>query len=173
MPTAAKVHIVDELARIAREQPTVIVVGYRGLKVSDMEALRASLKEVGGKLRIVKNSLLRLAVAGTPVEALGGIVDGPSAIAFGPESPAVAKKLSDFAKTQRALVLIGGVVECRTCDAAGVEALAKVPPRQVLLSMLVGALESPISGLAQTLGGVISKLVYALDEIREQKDQAA
>jgi len=173
MPTAAKAARVERLRGVIADYPTILAVGYRGLKVTDLEVLRHALAEPGAKLRVVKNSLFRLAAADSHAEELGSILDGPSAIVYGGEGPAMAKVLTDFARTKPALALLGATVEGSVVRKDGVEALSKVPPRLVLLSMLVAGLEGPVSGLVHSLNGVVAKLVYALDEIKTQKEKAA
>jgi len=173
MPTAAKAERVDRLRAVITSNPTILAVGYRGLKVSDLEALRHALAGPGGKLRVVKNSLFRLAAAGSHAQELSAMLDGPSAIVYGGEGPAMAKALFEFARARPALALLGGAVEGSIVRKEGVEALSRVPPRQELLSMLVAGLEGPVSGLAHSLSGIIGRLAYALDEVKTLKEKAA
>ncbi|MBP7561605.1 MAG: 50S ribosomal protein L10 [Armatimonadetes bacterium] len=173
MPTAAKEKAVEELNALLSERNTVLLVGYRGLKVTDLQTLRAQLKAPGASMRIIKNTLFRLAAKGTPAEPVSEILDGPCAIVFDGEPSAAAKALTEFAKKKPALLLHGGVLDGAPLDSAGVEALSKAPTREELLSGLVAGLQGPISGLVYALHGVVSQLVYALDEIKTQKEEAA
>lgn len=173
MPTPQKEATVRSLAELCAAQSWVFVVGYRGLSNPETEGLRRSLTAAGGKLRIVKNALMRIASKGTALEGANALLDGPSAVVYGEEAPAVAKALADFAKTNPKLVVYGGLLDGQLLTKEQVDAVAQIPPREVLYSQLVAGLEGPISGFTQTLQGIISKLVYALDEIKDKKEQAA
>lgn len=173
MPTAEKVRAVEELHAILDQHNTVLLVGYRGLTVTDLQTLRGQLKGPGASLRVIKNTLFRLAASGTAAEPISGMLDGPCAIVFDGEPPATAKALAEFAKKKPALLLHGGVLDGVALDAAGVDTLSKIPSREELLSGLVAGLQGPISGLVYSLQGIISQLVYALDEIKTQKEEAA
>jgi large subunit ribosomal protein L10 len=173
MPTPRKEATVRELREVSEQHSWALVVGYRGLSNPEMEGLRRAVGAANGTLRIVKNSLFRIASKGTSLEPAASLLDGPCAIVFGDEAPAVAKAIADFAKGSQKLVVHGGVLDGRVLAKEGVDTVAQIPPRQVLYSLLVAGLEGPISGLTQSLHGIISKLVYALDEIKEQRQDAA
>lgn len=173
MPTPQKEATVQELQALCEAHTWAFVVSYRGIANPELETLRRALGAAAGKLRVVKNALFEIASKGTPLEAAAALLNGPSAIIYGDEAPAVAKAITDYAKTNPNLVLLGGVLDGQVLSKERVDAVAQIPPREVLYSMLVAGLEGPISGLTQTLQGVISKLVYALDEIKEQKEKAA
>lgn len=173
MPTAEKVAAVEELHALLSEHATLLLVGYRGLKVADLQTLRSQLRESGASMRVIKNTLFRLAAKDTPAESVAEMLDGPCAIVFDGEPPATAKVLADFAKRKPALLLHGGVLDGQPLDGAGVEALSRLPSREELLSGLVAGLQGPISGLVYALHGITSRLVYALEEIKTQKEEAA
>ncbi|MBD3177469.1 MAG: 50S ribosomal protein L10 [Armatimonadia bacterium] len=173
MPTAEKVKAVEEMHALLEERGTLLLVGYRGLSVEDMQTLRSQLQEPGATMRVIKNTLFRLAAKGTACEPVADMLDGPCAIVYDGEAPAAAKALTEFQKKKAALLIHGGVLEGEALDSDGVEALSKVPTREELMSGLVAGLQGPISGLVHALDGITSKLVYALEEIKTQKEEAA
>lgn len=172
MPTQHKIDQTRQLREIAERHRTILVVGYRGMKVKDMETLREVLRGPGATMRVVKNSLLRRAIAGTQAEGLADSVEGPCALVYGGEPAEVAKVLANAVAQRSPLQLLGGLVEGKPAPGAAIEALARIPPRDQLLSMLVAGLQGPMSSLVQVLGGVISQLVFALDEVRAKKEAA-
>lgn len=173
MPTPQKNATIQELRTVSETRNWAFVVGYRGLKNSEMESLRRAIGSAEGSVRVVKNALFRIASEGTNLAIAADLLSGPSAIITGAEAPAVAKALMDWAKTSPKLEILGGVLEGTKLAKTDIEAVSQIPPREVLYSLLVAGLEGPISGLAQTLSGIIGKLVYALDEIKEQRSSAA
>ncbi|MDI3257807.1 MAG: 50S ribosomal protein L10 [Kyrpidia sp.] len=157
-----KVQAVEELAAKLREAKAAIVTDYRGLNVAEMTELRKRLREAGVDYKVVKNTLTRRATRAAQAEVLDQHLVGPTAIAFGFEDVVVpAKILSEFAKDHKALEIKGGLVEGRLVDAAGVDALAKLPPREGLLSMLLSVLQAPMRNFA-----------YAVKQVAEHKESA-
>ena len=147
--------IIEEIAGHVNGAQGVVLVDYRGLTVEQDTELRKQLREAGIVYKVYKNSMMNFAFQGTEFEALAPYLEGPTAIAISKEdATAPARILSKFAKTAPALELKAGVVEGNLYDTAGIQALAKVPSREELLSKLLGSMQSPISNLARVLNQI-------------------
>jgi large subunit ribosomal protein L10 len=151
---------------------SLVAVDFRGMTVDDANALRAKLREAGGKqieYRVAKNTLLKIATRGTPHEPLAKHLEGPTAVAIAFEEPsAMAKVLVAFAKDNQKFKIKGGVVEGELVDPAGVASLALLPSKLELRGMLAGTLQSPLRNLAGTLQSLLGHLRNALEQ-RQQK----
>ena len=162
--------VVQEIAEKFRNAKTAVLVNYRGLTVEEVTELRAKSRDAGIEYKVYKNSMMRFAAKETGYEGLLDVLVGPTAIAFCNTDPvAPAKVLSEFAKKHKALVIKAGMVEGKVLDVQGVAALAELPPREVLVAKVLGALNSPISGFVNVLNGNLRGLVVALDAIAQQK----
>ena len=134
-----KVAAVTEVAERAARTTTAVVTEYRGLTVAQISAVRRALRSLGADYKVFKNTLVRRAIAGTPVEGLGEFLVGPTAIAFvDGDVSAVAKALRDLARESPALVVKGGVLDGKALSARELAALADLPSRDVLLAQLAG-----------------------------------
>ena len=174
MKKTGKTETVEALKAAIAAQRGAVVAEYRGLKVSEMTALRKKLRAIDAEVRVVKNTLIRRAAEGTPFGDLSAHFTGPTAVAFCHGDPvALAKAMKEFAAATPKVTLRAGFVEGKVLSAREVEILASVPSRNVLLSRLVGGLASPITRLAQALSGPPRKLVYVLESIRKQKPAEA
>ena len=144
-----KKQIVVEIADKLKASKTVVVVDYRGLTVSELTELRKQLREAGVEFKVYKNSLTRRAAETAELADLNGSLTGPNAIAFSTEDViAPAKILNDFAKKHEALEIKSGVIEGNVASAEEIKALAELPSREGLLSMLLSVLQAPIRNLA-------------------------
>ncbi|OMF23759.1 50S ribosomal protein L10 [Paenibacillus sp. FSL H8-0548] len=144
-------------AKIAASSSTV-VADYRGLNVAQVTELRKQLREAGIEFQVLKNSLVRRATEGTDYVELNNILTGPTAIAFGTEDAiAPAKILNDFAKKNEALKLKGGIVEGKVVSEEEIKALAELPSREGLLSMLLSVLQAPMRNFALAVKAVGEK----------------
>lgn len=145
----AKKQIVQEIADKMKSSKSTIVVDYRGLNVTEVTELRKQLREAGVEFKVYKNSLTRLAADSVELSALNESLTGPNAIAFSNEDVvAPAKILNDFAKKHEALEIKAGVIEGNVATQEEVKALAELPSREGLLSMLLSVLQAPIRNLA-------------------------
>ena len=174
-PAGAKVEAVSELRELVGLTKAAIFTDYRGLSVAELTELRKKLREVDGEYRVVKNTLFKLAAGDSmPVADMGEFLTGPTAIGFAKGDPvAVAKILLDYARDHKAMSVKAGVMDGRMLSAAQVEALSKTPPREVLLSQMLGSLQSPIAGFVGTLGGIISNFVFTLQAIADKQAPSA
>ena len=144
-------------SKIAGSSSTV-VADYRGLNVAQVTELRKQLREAGVEFQVLKNSLVRRATEGTELSALHEVLTGPTAVAFGGEDAvAPAKILNDFAKKNDALKLKGGIVEGKVVGAEEIKALAELPSREGLLSMLLSVLQAPVRNFALAVKAVGEK----------------
>ena len=144
-----KQQVVTEIADKLRESKSTIVVDYRGLTVSEATELRKNLREAGVEFKVYKNSLTRRAAESAEMAELNEFLTGPNAIAFSNEDViAPAKVLNDFAKDHEALEIKAGVIEGKLVSLDEVKAIATLPSREGLLSMLLSVLQAPMRGLA-------------------------
>lgn len=143
---------------------------YRGLRVSESQALRRKLRDAGSDYKVVKNTLFELAAKDAGDSGLEGLLAGPTAVAFVHTDPvAAAKAVVDFAREHKAMSIKGGYMDGQIYDVNQIQALSKIPPKDVLIAQLLGSIQSPISGLVGTLQGVMSNLVYTLQAVADQK----
>ncbi len=145
--------VADVSVQAARAQ-TLAVAEYRGLTVEHLNKLRVDARAKGVYLHVLKNTLARRAVAGTPFEVAQGVMVGPLIYGFSEDAVAAAKVISDFAKTNDKLIVKGGAYAGKVLDADGVKALASIPSREVLIAQVAGLLKSPIQRLAGVLAAV-------------------
>ena len=145
--------VTDVTAQVATSQ-TLALAEYRGLTVEHLNALRKTAREKGVYLHVLKNTLARRAVAGTPFEIAAPAMVGPLIYGFSADAVAAAKVVSDFAKTNDKLVIKGGAFAGKMLDAKGLASLASIPSKEVLLSQLLGLMQSPVSRIARVLAMV-------------------
>lgn len=169
----AKAVIIDAVSAQVAKAEAIVVAEYRGLDVTRITELRVKARQAGVYLRVLKNTLVRRAVAGTPFEQLTDQMVGPLIYGISTDPVAAAKVLSDFAKTNEALVIKGGALPNTLVDAAGVKALASLPSRDELLAKLLGTMQAPATTFVQTLNAVPSKFVRTVAALRDQREPAA
>jgi len=151
-----KAVVAEVSAQVANAQ-TIVVAEYSGIEVGDLTVLRAKAREQGVYLRVLKNTLARRAVADTSFAGLADHLVGPLIYSISADAVAPAKVLNDFAKTNDKLVLKAGSYSGKVLDKAGVQALASVPTKEVLLAQLLGLMQSPISGFARAIAAVAAQ----------------
>ena len=168
-----KKEVVAEIsARLAKAQ-SVVLAEYRGLPVEDITVLRSQARASGVYLRVLKNTLARRAVKGTPFEKLADQMVGPLAYGISEDPVAAAKVLHAYAKGNEKLVIKGGMMPNYVMTAKEVGNLATLPGREELLAKLMGTMQAPIAKFVQTLNEVPSKFVRTLAAVRDQKEKAA
>jgi large subunit ribosomal protein L10 len=168
-----KKEVVAEVsAKIATAQ-AVVLAEYRGIKVEDITKLRTQARASGVYLRVLKNTLARRAVQGTPFEKLGDQMVGPLAYGISEDPVAAAKVLQAYAKGNDKLVIKGGAMPNQMLSAKEVVALAALPGREELLARLLGTMQAPVAKFVQTLNEVPSKFVRALAAVRDAKEKQA
>jgi len=154
--------VVAEVSAQVANAETIAIAEYRGIEVGDLTVLRKKARESGVYLRVLKNTLVRRAVAGTSFAGLADQMVGPLIYSISADPVAAAKVLNDFAKTNDKLVLKAGSYAGKVLDKAGVQALASVPSREELLSKLLYVMQAPVAGFAR-----------ALDALAKQREEAA
>lgn len=150
--------VVDEIKGHVEKAQSAVLVDYRGLTVEEDTRLRKALREAGVVYKVYKNTLLKRAFEGSDYAQLDQHLEGPTAIAFGiDDATAPARIISEFAKTAPALEIKAGVVEGTYYDAAGMQVIANIPSRDVLISRLLGSMQSPITNFARVLKQIAEK----------------
>ena len=149
--------VVAEVGAQVAQAQTIVLAEYRGIAVADITKLRANARKAGVYFHVLKNTLARRAVQGTPFETLADKMSGPLMYSISADAIAAARVVHEFAKTNDKLVIKAGCYNGKVLDVSGVNALASVPPKEVLLAQLCGLLQSPASGLARVLGAVAAK----------------
>ncbi len=166
-----KAVVAEVSAQVANAQ-SIVVAEYRGLEVGDITVLRANARKSGVYLRVLKNTLVRRAVAGTPFAGLSDQMAGPLIYGISADPVAAAKLLNEFAKGNDKLIIKAGALPNYVMDVAGVKALATMPSREELLSKLLGTMQAPIATFVRTLNEVPTKFVRGLAAVRDSKQAA-
>jgi large subunit ribosomal protein L10 len=166
-----KIAVVDEVRTRIGDASASIVSEYRGLSVAELAELRTALAAVGGDYRIFKNTLVRRAIDGGEYQPLSEYLSGPSALTFVQgDVSAVAKALKDFARGNPLLVIKGGLADGSLLSSSDLSALADLPPRDVLLARIAGALAAPLQQMAGLLQALPRNLAYGLSALIEQRE---
>lgn len=167
----AKKQIVFDVKEKMEQSKGMVFYDYRGLTVSEVTELRNKFREAGVEYRVIKNSMLKRAADMLEIEGLNEHLSGPTAVAFGFEDPvAPAKVLVEYTKKLKKTEIKTGVLEGKVIGLDEINNLADLPSREQLLGMLAGTLNAPITGFARSLHGIIAKLGYALNAVKEQKE---
>ncbi|MDC0947893.1 50S ribosomal protein L10 [Gammaproteobacteria bacterium] len=164
--------VVEGARGLVENAGAMILAEYRGIPVSDMTALRRSAREQGVHIQVIKNTLTRRAIAGTPYDVLDDQLVGPLVVAVSEDPVAAAKVMDKAAGSYKAVVVKAGAMNGELLNEAGIAALAKLPGREELLSILVGTMQAPIVKAVRTMNEVPTSFVRALAAVRDQKDAA-
>ncbi|MBX3685906.1 MAG: 50S ribosomal protein L10 [Rhodocyclaceae bacterium] len=151
-----KAVVAEVSAQVANAQ-TIAVAEYRGIAVGDLTVLRAKAREAGVYLRVLKNTLVRRAIADTPFAGLSDQLVGPLIYSVSEDPVAAARVLNDFAKGNDKLVIKAGSYAGNVLDVDSVKALASIPSREELLAKLLGVMQAPVTGFACTLAALAKK----------------
>lgn len=174
MDIEAKKQFVADLKERLDRSKVVILTDYKGLDVGTVTELRRKLREAQVEFQVIKNTMLRRASEGTPVEPIIEHFKGPSAIAVSYDDPVtVAKILSDFAKTNDKLEIKMGVMGGKLMDAAMIKSLATLPSREVLLATVLSTMNAVPTSLVRALSDVPRRMLNVLQAIKDQKEQVA
>ena len=150
--------VVAEISENIKDAQAVVLVSYCGITVEADTALRKELREAGITYKVYKNTMINFAIKGTEFEGLAEYLEGPTAIAICKEdATAAARELAKFAKDAEALEIKAGVVEGVCYDAAGIAQIANIPSREVLISKLLGSMQSPITNFARVIKQIAEK----------------
>ena len=173
MPTEAKRETVAELREELAQHRTLIVSEYRGLTVKEIAEIRRALRKQDVSYRIVKNRLMRIAAQDTVADALGPLLTGPTAIAFGTDEASTAKAVLDATRPFRIVRITGGVLGNRAIDADGVTRLAALPGRDTLLSQIAGGFAAPLATMAGLLDAPLRDMAGLTQALADRKASAA
>ena len=174
MNRTEKQSAVDALVAKLQGASSIYVTDYAGLNVLKVTELRRRLRRAGVEYLVVKNTLALRALAGAKIAGLDAHFEGPTAVALtAADAAAAAKVLTEFAKEFQKPAVKAAVVDGQEVSPAQVKRLAQLPPREVLLSELAGALNAPLSGFVGVLSGLLSTFVGAVEALKAQRDTAA
>jgi large subunit ribosomal protein L10 len=164
-----KVDIVDRLRKLLSDSKSVAVVDYKGLKVSQATELRRAIKQAGGQVIVTKNTLFSLALKANDQKLATGLT-GPSAFIFSlADEVSAIRAVADFAKKNSVLSFKTGFLSGRVLTGGEISSLAQLPSKEILITKLLGNLNSPVYGLVYNLNWNISRLVRTLDTYRQKK----
>jgi len=174
MPTDTKRQAVAELAEMLRSSSAMAVADYRGLKVSEMQTVRRTLRDSGVQLHVAKNRLLKIAADEADRTELKAMLTGPTALAtIDGDEAGMAKALADaFRPYSRVVTIRGGMLGSAAIDAAQLSRLAALPSRDVLLAKIAGGMAAPMTGMAGVLSANLRNLVGVLSALADKKQQA-
>ena len=168
MDRAQKEALVEELGQIFESSGVVVVAHYTGLTVAEMQDLRQRAREAGGAVRVAKNRLAKIALAGKPCESITSLLSGMTVLTYSEDPVAAAKVAQDFAKGNDKFVILGGAMGENALDVAGVEAVSKMPSREELIATIAGMLGAPASNIAGAIGAPASNIASILSTIEEK-----
>lgn len=161
---------VEELKGIFAESGSVVMTHYSGMTVAEMTELRGKLRELGGTFKVVRNRLAKIAMKENPAESAADLFTGPVAIAYSEDFVSAPKAVVEYAKDNDKFVILGGFMEEEVFDAAGIDALSKMPSREELIATIAARLTGQASQVAQRLMAPAQGLAGAVGVIQEQAE---
>lgn len=162
--------VVAEIKEKLDKTQSMVLYDYRGLTVAEVTDLRNQFRAAGVEYVVLKNSMIELAAKELGIEGLDPYLKGPTAVAFGmTDAVAPAKVLTEYIKKVKKTEIKCGMVDKKVVDVKGVEALAKLPPKEFLIAQMMGSLNAPITNFVGVLSATLRSLVYAVDAVRKQK----
>ena len=166
-----KIQEMEALKAILATAKAAVLTDFRGLSVADMTDLRKHLRQASVGYRVVKNTLAKRAIEGSPMAGLAGYFEGPTGVALSQADPlAPAKAVAAWAKNRPAFTVKAGMVEGVVMSPADLAALAALPGRETLLSRMLSVMQAPMRNLASVLHGQIRALAGVLAQVRQQKE---
>ena len=172
MDRAGKEELVSTLNAVFKDTGVVVVAHYSGLTVAQMQKLRQEMKQAGATVRVAKNRLVKIALDGTDVASIAGLMKGPTILAYTADPVAAPKVATEFAKANEKFVVLGGAMGKTALDANGVKALATMPSLDELRAKLVGLIQAPATKLAQLSTAPAAKLARVFGAYAK-RDEAA
>ena len=168
MDRAQKEKVVEELGQIFASSGVVVVAHYAGMTVAQMQDLRAKMREVGGSVRVAKNTLAKIALEGKPSAKMADLLSGMTILTYSEDPVAAAKVADAYAKTNENFVILGGAMGKDVLDQAGVKAVASMPSREELIAQIVASIGAPASNIAGAIGAPASNIASILKTIEEK-----
>ena len=173
MPSQEKKDKVRQIRKWFDGAESVLVLHYSGLRVSEANDLRGIVGQNGAELRVLKNTLTRIALSGSPHERLTELLEGPVAVVFaGPDPTPVARALRDFARGRKQFYMLGGLVSERLLDGRQVEAVATLPAREVLLAQMAGVMQAPLAKIVSAVVAPARKMLGLFQALADKKTAA-
>src|SRR5262245_11251019 len=173
MDRAEKTELGASLQQVLKTTNVVVVCHYAGLTVAQMSALRRQMRQAGASVKVTKNRLAKIALQGTDVASISGLLKGPTLLAFSGDPVAAPKVASDFAKANDKLVILGGAMGTTVLDPSGVKALASLPSLDELRAKLVGLIQAPATKIAQVVNAPAAKVARVLGAYAAKGGEAA
>lgn len=173
MDRAQKEQVVEELGQVFSEAGVIVVMHYQGLTVAEMSDLRNQMRDAGGKVRVAKNRLARIALEGKPVQGLEEYLTGQTALAYSPDPVAAPKVVAEYAKKNQKLVVLGGAMGSTILDSDGVKELASLPSLDELRGKLIGLIQAPAGQIARVVNTPGAQLARVLAARAEKEGEAA
>jgi large subunit ribosomal protein L10 len=165
-----KTELLEEYEQGLAASPHAFLLGYQGIKVPQVTALREKIRQSGGEYVVVKNTIALRAIDGNAMGQLKEHFTGPTAVAYGSDPVALAKALTEFAKDAPVLQFKAGLVEGRAVAAEQIKDIASLPSREELIAKLLFLIQSPITRFARVLAALPTSLVIVLDQVRQKKE---
>lgn len=166
-----KENIEQSIEKEIKESSNSFLMSYSNISASDFDALRMELSKLGARIFVVKNSIAKRALKKRKLDKMVDFINGPTALISGVNEPVtVSKALVKFAKDREGLKLRGGLLEDEIIDEAKIKILTNLPPKDILQSMVLRAIQSPITGLVGVLSGSLRQLVYVVKQLSERKE---
>lgn len=169
MDRAQKEKVVEELGQIFESSGVVVVAHYVGMTVAQMQDLRAKMREVGGSVRVAKNTLAKIALEGKPCASMGQLLTGMTVLTYSEDPVAAAKVADAYAKANDKFVILGGAMGDTALDPAGVKVVAQMPSREELIASIVGCIGAPASNIAGAIGAPASNIAGILKTLEERE----
>lgn len=174
MPTAEKARTIEQAKEWYAKSVGVVFTDYRGLKNKEMQELRRNLRTKGGEMHVLKNTLFRIAAGDDAANMPADLHNGTTAVAFVFENEGeVAKSLLDYAKTSKKLVVKGGFFGGRAFDAKEVQALSELPPRDILISQVIGAIAAPLTNLVGVVEALYADPIRVIGAVADKVGEGA
>jgi large subunit ribosomal protein L10 len=174
MPTAEKAQVIEQAKEWYSKSQGVIFADYRGLSVKEMQGLRSNLRKIGGEIHVIKNTLFRIAAGDDTNSLPAELHNGTTAYAYVFNDEAgCAKALLDFAKSSKKLVVKGGYFGGKAFTAKEVEALSTLPPRDVLISQVIGTIAAPLTNLAATIEAIYAEPIRTIGAVADKANGEA
>ena len=167
-----KEELAEELTQKIADSKAVVICDYKGLKVDELKSVREALRENGGEMLITKKTLIQIALEQAKIDLDVRKMEGQIAIVHGGDEISSPKALYEFSKDNDNLKILAGALEKKAISDIEVINLAKLPSKDELLARVVGSIKAPMNGFVQVLSGNLKKFVYALNAIKESKDNA-
>jgi large subunit ribosomal protein L10 len=164
--------MVTELNGVFRTANVVVVAHYAGLRVADMQKLRAQMKKAGATVKVAKNRLAKIAVNGTGSASIAALLKGPTIIAYSGDPVAAPKVATDFAKAHDKFVILGGAMGHTALNSDAVKALAALPSLDELRAKLIGLIQAPATKIAQVVNAPAAKLARVVAAYAKKDDAA-